>query len=39
MFDDNEIQIVAYKDLFQLSTIVSVGTKFGDQMGVDGGGN
>ena len=39
MFDENKVQIVPYKDLFQFSTIVSVGTKFGDQMGMGGGGD
>ena len=36
MFDENEIQTVAYKDLFQFST---VDTEFGGKMGVGGGGN
>ena len=39
MFDENEIQIVEYKELFQFSTLVSVGNEFGGQMGVGGSGN
>ena len=39
MFDENKVKIVPYKDLFQLSTIVSVGTRFGGQMGMAGGGD
>jgi hypothetical protein len=33
------MQTVEYKELFQFSTLVSVGNEFGGQMGVGGGGD